>query len=132
MIMGIPLKYAVEAFNRGFARSQNSEVKHPGDVLSGTFDITFSLGLSHKDVRGGCLMAAEASVPVPVMATVREIVASAVRELGPSADFTRIHEVAVKGVVPVEEESLDVAGRPDFGGRFEQAHGGAFWSADSS
>jgi 3-hydroxyisobutyrate dehydrogenase len=105
MVQGISAEDAVDVFNRGSSRSQNSEVKYPRDILSGTFDIAFSVGLSYKDVRGACLIAAETGTPVPLMAGVREVLAAVARELGPSADFTRIHEAVVKGVPPVEEAS---------------------------
>jgi 3-hydroxyisobutyrate dehydrogenase len=98
LMQGIPVADCVHSINQGLSRSQNSEVKYPRYVLSGTFDMAFSIGLCHKDVRGACLIAAETGTPVPVMASVREILASAAREFGPRGDFTRVHEMVVKGV----------------------------------
>lgn len=92
---GMSLTQVIDAVNDSTARSQNSEVKYPRNILTGTFDAGFRLGLLHKDVVGACLIAEECRFPVPVAALTREILAGGVRQLGLAADFTRIYETVV-------------------------------------
>jgi 3-hydroxyisobutyrate dehydrogenase len=90
---GMPETEAAGRFNAGAARSQNSEVKLPRDVLSRTYSSGFSAGLMEKDFATGLEIAQSLSVPVPFMAAALDVWREATAEMGPGADFTRIHAV---------------------------------------
>src|SRR5947199_861861 len=90
---GMPEPEAVDRFNAGPARSQNSEVKFPRDVLGRTYGAGFTAGLMEKDFATGLAIAQDLSVPVPFMAAALHVWREATGELGPGADFTRIHAV---------------------------------------
>lgn len=79
-------------WNRGVARSQNSEVKFPRHILPGTYDSGFTVGLMEKDIATALRIAGGHGLEVPVIGSVHALWAAAVAELGPDADFTRIHE----------------------------------------
>jgi 3-hydroxyisobutyrate dehydrogenase-like beta-hydroxyacid dehydrogenase len=79
---GVPETEAVERFNAGPARSQNSEVKFPRDVVSRTYGAGFAAGLMEKDFATGLEIARDVSAGVWREAT---------EEIGPGADFTRVH-----------------------------------------
>jgi 3-hydroxyisobutyrate dehydrogenase len=84
---------AVHAINAGRARSQNSEVKLPRDVLSRTYGAGFTAGLMEKDLATALTIAADRGVAVPFLATTLEAWREATREMGAGADFTRVHAV---------------------------------------
>jgi 3-hydroxyisobutyrate dehydrogenase-like beta-hydroxyacid dehydrogenase len=90
---GVPEAEAVGRVNAGAARSQNSEVKFPRDVLSRTYSAGFTAGLMEKDFATGLEIARGLSVPVPFMAAALDVWREATAEMGPGADFTRIHAV---------------------------------------
>jgi 3-hydroxyisobutyrate dehydrogenase len=102
---GVSETEAVERFNAGAARSQNSEVKFPRDVLSRAYGAGFTAGLMEKDFVTGLHIAQEQSVPVPFMAAALRVWREATTEMGPAADFTRVHAV----VAARSSESLDRA-----------------------
>jgi 3-hydroxyisobutyrate dehydrogenase len=81
----------VEAFNAGPARSQNSEVKYPRDVLPRTYAAGFTAGLMEKDIANALLIAADRFASAPFLAGVLEAWREAMRAMGPGADFTRVH-----------------------------------------
>jgi 3-hydroxyisobutyrate dehydrogenase len=81
----------VERVNAGGARSQNSEVKFPRDVLPRKYGAGFTAGLMVKDVANALRMAADRSVPAPFLSGVLETWREAAAEMGADADFTRIH-----------------------------------------
>jgi len=83
----------VERLNAGGARSQNSEVKFPRDVLSRAYGSGFTAGLMEKDFATGLEIAQNLSVPVPFMAAALLVWREATAEIGPGADFTRVHAV---------------------------------------
>ena len=83
----------IEAFNRGPARSQNSEVKYPRDVLPRTYAAGFTAGLMEKDLGNALRIAEDRSTPVPLLAGAAEAWHEATAIMGPDADFTRVHEV---------------------------------------
>ncbi len=103
---------AVEAFNAGSARSQNSEVKYPRDVLPRTYASGFTAGLMEKDVATALAIAAGRSVQVPFLAAAGEVWREVAAALGADADFTRVHAVvearAAGGARPPETAALDV------------------------
>src|SRR5207244_3062104 len=88
---GIPESKAVELFNAGPARSQNSEVKFPRDVVSRTYGAGFTAGLMEKAFATGIAMAQDLSVPVPFMAAALRVWRDVAAEVGPGADLTRVH-----------------------------------------
>lgn len=89
---GLDPAAAVAAWNSGRARSQNSEVKLPRDVLSGTYGAGFSIGLMEKDVATALRIAEAHGSRLPVTAAVHDLWREALADLGPDADFTRVHE----------------------------------------
>jgi 3-hydroxyisobutyrate dehydrogenase len=107
---GAPETAVVEAFNAGAARSQNSEVKFPRDVLPRTYAAGFTAALMVKDLAVALRIAEERSVPVPFLAGVRAAWVEAAEAMGWEADFTRVHAVigargagaSPKGPVEVE------------------------------
>jgi 3-hydroxyisobutyrate dehydrogenase len=84
---------AVQAINAGPARSQNSEVKFPRDVLPRTYGAGFAAGLMEKDLGTAQAIAGGRGVPAPLLATALEAWRDATREMGAGADFTRVHAV---------------------------------------
>ena len=92
--LGYPLAGTIDRVNRSIARSQNSEVKYPRDVLPGRYASGFTIALMAKDVATACALAQDA--PVPLTALQRALWRAAGAELGPGEDFTRVHELAAQ------------------------------------
>lgn len=90
---GIDPKVAIRAFNGGNARSQNSEVKFPKQILTGRFASGFSAGLMLKDMHTVALMADESKTPIPITTALIELWSTLVAELGADADFTTIFQL---------------------------------------
>lgn len=88
---GLDEAEVVAAFNRGTARSQNSEVKYPRDVLPRTYAAGFTTALMVKDLGIALAIARERAVPVRFLSGVLETWEEALTAMGPDADFTRIH-----------------------------------------
>jgi 3-hydroxyisobutyrate dehydrogenase len=84
---------AVEAFNAGPARSQNSEVKYPRDVLTRTYGAGFTAALLDKDLATALRIAADRAAPAPFLTGVLEVWREATLAMGGDADFTRYHAV---------------------------------------
>jgi 3-hydroxyisobutyrate dehydrogenase-like beta-hydroxyacid dehydrogenase len=84
---------AVEAFNAGPARSQNSEVKLPRDVLTRTYAAGFTAALMVKDLSIALRIAADRSTSVPFLSGAAAAWREAAEAMGPDADFTRVHAV---------------------------------------
>ena len=106
---------AIEAFNRGPARSQNSEVKYPRDVLPRTYAAGFTAGLMEKDVGNAARIAVDRSIPIPLLAGMLAAWREATTIMGADSDFTRVHDViaARAGARPDSAEgfSLEVLER---------------------
>jgi 3-hydroxyisobutyrate dehydrogenase len=83
----------VEAFNAGRARSQNSEVKFPRDVLTRTYGAGFTAALMLKDLAIAMRIAADRAVPIPFLAGAVDSWREAAELMGMGADFTRVHAV---------------------------------------
>lgn len=83
----------IEALNRGPARSQNSEVKFPRDVLPRTYGAGFTAGLMEKDLATALEIAAARGVEAPLLAGALAAWREATAAMGPGADFTRVHAV---------------------------------------
>jgi 3-hydroxyisobutyrate dehydrogenase len=90
---GSPEPAVVDAFNAGAARSQNSEVKFPRDVLPRTYAAGFTAALMVKDLAVALRIAEERSVAAPFLAGVRAAWVEAGEAMGWEADFTRVHAV---------------------------------------
>jgi 3-hydroxyisobutyrate dehydrogenase len=120
---GMPETEVVGRFNAGAARSQNSEVKLPRDVLSRTYGAGFTAGLMEKDFATGLEIAQALSVPVPFMAAALDVWREATTEMGPAADFTRIHAV-------VAARSSPPPSAPPSGGRERRPGAAAGFSVD--
>jgi len=91
-------KIAISAFNAGTARSQNSEVKFPEQILAGGFASGFAASLMLKDLHTVSLMADESKSPVPITATLIALWSTLVAELGGDADFTRVLQLLERWV----------------------------------
>lgn len=81
----------VDSWNAGPARSQNSEVKLPRDVLSGAYSAGFSAGLMEKDVETALDIAHGHGVEAPTVAAVAGAWRRFVHDEGADVDFTRMH-----------------------------------------
>jgi hypothetical protein len=89
---GADPRAVIADWNRGPARSQNSEVKFPRDILPGSYAAGFTAGLMEKDVATALRMAEAHALPVAVTRGVHALWRAALAELGAAADFTRIHQ----------------------------------------
>ena len=79
-----------DVINAGSGRNSASQDKFPKAILPRTFDVGFTTGLMHKDVKL-CLEEAEAAgVPMPVASAVRDQWRRALEEIGAEKDFTTI------------------------------------------
>lgn len=85
---GVPAATALEVVNASSGRSFPSEVLVPERVVTREFPVTFTLGLLAKDVGIAQGVLDAARVPAPVLRQVGELLAVAVRELGPDVDHT--------------------------------------------
>ncbi len=83
---------AVTEWNAGSARSQNSEVKFPRDILPGTYGSGFTIGLMEKDISTALRIAEAHGMHLPITSSVHALWRSALDELGADADCTRIHQ----------------------------------------
>ena len=90
---GIEERAVVEAINRGAARSQNSEVKFPRDVLPRTYAAGFSAGLMEKDLGNALKIAGDRKIAVPLLSGALDAWREATAAMGADADFTRVHQV---------------------------------------
>lgn len=90
---GVPAATALEVINASSGRSFPSEVLIPERVVTREFPVTFTLGLLAKDVgiAQGVLDAAQ--MPAPVLRQVAELLAIALRELGPEVDHAAALQV---------------------------------------
>lgn len=101
----------VSAINAGPARSQNSEVKYPRDILPRTYAAGFTAGLMVKDLGVALRIVQDRSTPAPFLAGVAAAWREAADAMGPEADFTRVHAVIEEraaGVPPAAGVDVDV------------------------
>jgi 3-hydroxyisobutyrate dehydrogenase-like beta-hydroxyacid dehydrogenase len=89
-LAGLDATKIVDVINQGFGRSQNSEVKYPRYILSGTYASQFLLSQMLKDIGVACGMAAASDIPVPMTAVLGQIWRAALANLGLAADSTQI------------------------------------------
>jgi len=91
---GLDPATVVDVLNAGSGRNSATLDKFPRQILPGTFDAGFAIGLMLKDVRL-CLEQADAfGLDVPTARTVGEVWEKAASVLGADADFTRVVELA--------------------------------------
>ena len=90
---GSPEGAVVTAFNAGAARSQNSEVKFPRDVLPRTYSAGFTAALMVKDLAVALTIAEERRARAPFLAGAAAAWREASDAMGLDADFTRVHAV---------------------------------------
>jgi 3-hydroxyisobutyrate dehydrogenase len=88
---GLDEAAVVQAFNAGPARSQNSEVKFPRDVLTRTYAAGFTAALMEKDLATALAIARDRRAPATLLGGTAEAWHEAAAEIGPDADFTRVH-----------------------------------------
>jgi 3-hydroxyisobutyrate dehydrogenase-like beta-hydroxyacid dehydrogenase len=122
---GMPEATAIQRFNAGPARSQNSEVKFPRDVLGRTYGAGFTAGLMEKDFTTAIQMAQDLSVPVPFMVAALGVWREVTAEVGPAADFTRVH-----AVVDARSSKVGSSSLPSGASRHLPREGGGRLEAD--
>src|SRR5262249_49695063 len=81
------------ALNAGRARSQNSEVKYPRDVLPRTYAAGFTAALMVKDLATALRIARDRSTAAPFLTGVVDAWREAAEAMGMEADFTRVHAI---------------------------------------
>ena len=90
---GLDPQVLLDIIQAGTGRNSAAGDKFPRNVLPGTFDLGFAIGLSYKDVRM-CVDEAEAlGVPMVAGAAVRQMLAITVAKYGADSDFTNVARV---------------------------------------
>jgi len=90
---GLDPEVLLDIIQAGTGRNSAAGDKFPRNVLPGTFDLGFAVGLSYKDVRM-CVDEAEAlGVPMVAGAAVRQMLAITVAKYGADSDFTNVARV---------------------------------------
>lgn len=90
---GLDPQTLLDIIQAGTGRNSAAGDKFPRNVLPGTFDLGFAVGLSYKDVRM-CVDEAEAlGVPMVAGAAVRQMLAITVAKYGADSDFTNVARV---------------------------------------
>jgi 3-hydroxyisobutyrate dehydrogenase len=90
---GLDLRTCVDILAKGTARSYTTELALPG-LLDPDRKMTFTLGLMHKDVRLATDVASQSGVPMPLASAVREVLQTAISELGPETDLNDLIRVS--------------------------------------
>jgi 3-hydroxyisobutyrate dehydrogenase-like beta-hydroxyacid dehydrogenase len=90
---GLDPQTLLDIIQAGTGRNSAAGDKFPRNVLPGTFDLGFAVGLSYKDVRM-CVDEAEAlGVPMVAGAAVRQMLAITTAKYGADSDFTNVARV---------------------------------------
>src|ERR1700761_4422500 len=90
---GLDPETLLDIIQAGTGRNSAAGDKFPRNVLPGTFDLGFAIGLSYKDVRL-CVDEAEGmGVPMVAGAAVRQMLAITNAKYGADSDFTNIARV---------------------------------------
>ena len=87
---GLDARQMIEVINAASGKNDATERKFPRAVLPRTFNMGFTAGLMHKDVKLYMDEAAALGVPQYVSASVAQMWQLAVTQLGADADFTEI------------------------------------------
>jgi 3-hydroxyisobutyrate dehydrogenase len=90
---GLDLRTCVDILAKGTARSYTTELALPG-LLDPNRKMTFTLGLMHKDVRLATDVASQSGVPMPLASAVREVLQTAINELGSETDLNDLIRVS--------------------------------------
>ncbi|GGB42926.1 oxidoreductase [Sphingomonas metalli] len=105
---GLDPETVVSVLNAGSGRNSATLDKFPRQVLPGTFDAGFAMGLMQKDLHLCMSQAKAMELSMPASELVAEIWAKATEELGGDADFTRVVERAERAA-GVKIRSRDAA-----------------------
>lgn len=103
---GLDAATVVDVLNAGSGRNSATLDKFPQQILTGTFDAGFSLGLMLKDVLLCMDQAHAMGLDLPVSEAVADTWRKAERTLGGDADFTRIVQIAEA------EAGIEIRARP--------------------
>ncbi len=94
LVLGVERGYSaaevVDVVNAGPARSQNSEVKFPEQIVPRRFAAGFSMALMAKDVATAVRMAERLGYDTPLTQQMHRLWSEAAEARGPQADFTEI------------------------------------------
>lgn len=88
---GLSPKQMVEILNVSSGKNNTTENKAERYMLSGAFDLGFSLALMDKDVGMARRLAEELKVPAEELGYVSGLLTQALGELGPTADHTAVY-----------------------------------------
>lgn len=91
---GLDAETVVNVLNAGSGRNSATLDKFPRQILTGTFDAGFSIGLMLKDVKLCMDQARGLGLDLPASEAVTGIWQVANDRIGPDADFTRVVEIA--------------------------------------
>ncbi|MFB6304482.1 MAG: NAD(P)-dependent oxidoreductase [Haloferacaceae archaeon] len=89
---GLDGETLLEVFNASSGRNSATEDKLPDHVLTGDYDLGFSLALTEKDARLLGRFADEQDAPLLLAGVVRNLVGYARADHGGDADMTRLHD----------------------------------------
>jgi 3-hydroxyisobutyrate dehydrogenase len=110
---GIADDVLLDVLNHGTAASYFSQVRYPKYVMTRTFDAGMRIGLVAKDLQIALDAADDLACRPQLCRTGRDTWATALAELGPDADTTRVMEVVARATTGSSlVELLDGADRP--------------------
>ncbi|MFB6157920.1 MAG: NAD(P)-dependent oxidoreductase [Haloferacaceae archaeon] len=89
---GLDGETLVELFSASSGRNSATEDKLPEQVLTGDYDLGFTLGLTEKDIRLLGSFAEEQDAPLLLAGVVRNLVGYARSDHGGDADMTRVYD----------------------------------------
>jgi 3-hydroxyisobutyrate dehydrogenase-like beta-hydroxyacid dehydrogenase len=90
---GVPIETALEVINCSSGRSWSTENKFPNFILTGKYNLGFTLALTHKDIKTATALGAELGVPMLIGNAVQEIYSAAKNVLGNNEDQTGIFKL---------------------------------------
>jgi len=94
---GLDPDTVVDVLNAGSGRSSATLDKYPRQILTGTFDAGFAIGLMLKDVRLCLEQAGALGLDLPACRAVATVWEHAADEIGEKEDFTRVVQIAERG-----------------------------------
>lgn len=96
---GLDPRVAMEIMQKGSGRSFMTEVVFPNFILTDKIEQGFTLGLMHKDVSLAVKMGADSDTPLMLANITRQILQTAIDEMGPDTDLNmliKLYEKAAK------------------------------------
>ncbi len=99
---GLDPRTAMEIMQKGSGRSFMTEVVFPNFILTDKIEQGFTLGLMHKDVSLAVKMGDDSNTPLMLGNITRQILQTAIDEMGPDADLNtliRLYEKAANVTV---------------------------------